>query len=316
MRPTDATILGRLGSFAAQAGPGHSYLPEAAMAVIADYQHAPLDPVAADDFQEEELGSATAGSAIAAAGGDDTSGSHTPLPGFHSINGQEPGHGQSTRRSRRRRQTPDAEPSPRPPTRVLLPLWARVAAAVVLLGGGIAIGAEVHGSGARAAADRPTSTPSGAGTGASATSSSTASSSTASDTTRGTSPGPVAPPPPCAAHQEGTTPGLCISQPYGDGDTVYIIHGTGFQRFTKVTVKLVGLSVSPEAPVTSPDHPVTDLQGTFNYAVDQGHRFFSGAIPPGFYKVVVTAPGEPSASASFQVNPSASGGAPPGPPPP
>jgi serine/threonine protein kinase len=314
-RPTDATILGRLGPFASQAGPGHSYLPEAAMAVISDYQHAPLVPVTADDFQEEEVGSATAGSAVAAAGEYDTSGSHTPLPGFQSINGQEPGHGQSTRRSRRR-QTPDAEPSPRPPTRVLLPLWARVAAAVVLLGGGIAIGAEVHGSGARAAAGTPTSTPSGADTRASATSSSTASSSTASDTRRGTSPGPVASPPPCTAHQEGTTPELCVSQPYGDGDTVYIIHGTGFQRFTKVTVKLVGLGVSPDQPVTSPDHPVTDLQGTFNYAVDQGHRFFSGVIPAGFYKVVVTAPGESSASASFQVNPSASGGAPPGPPPP
>ncbi len=323
-RPTDATILGRLGPFASQGGPGHSYLPEAAMAVIADYQRAPLVPVAAD-YEEEDPGSATAGSAVAGAGEDGTSGSHTPLPGFQSIDGQEPRHGQPTRRGRRRKQTPDAEPSRRPPARVLLPLWARVIAAVVLLGGGIAIGAEVHGSGAQASADTPakapTKTPSSGAARATATGSgtsaaSTAASNTASNTTRGSAPGPVTSPPSCAAHEEGTTPELCVSQPYGDGDTVFIIHGTGFQRFTTVTVKLVGLGVSPDQPVTSPDHPVTDLRGTFNYAVDQGHQFFSESIPPGSYEVVVTAPGEPNSTATFQVNPAASGGPPPGQPPP
>src|SRR5215831_7604339 len=43
-RPTDGAILKRLGSFAsgpADAGPGHSYLPESAMALIACYQHSP-----------------------------------------------------------------------------------------------------------------------------------------------------------------------------------------------------------------------------------------------------------------------------------
>jgi hypothetical protein len=98
-----------------------------------------------------------------------------------------------------------------------------------------------------------------------------------------------------------------VSQPFGDGDTVFIIHGTGFRRFVTVKVTLVGVGVSP-------DHPVTDLQGAFNYAIDQGHRFFSGPIPPGDYKVVVTASGEHSASASFQVNSAANGG-PPGLPP-
>ena len=309
MRPTDAAILHRLGSFASQAGPGHSYLPEAAMAVIADYQRTPLVPAAGDDdANEEPASSATAGSVVAAAGEDGTSGSLTPLPGFQSLNGHEAGHGQSTRRSRRRRRrTPDAEPGPRPPARVRMPLWARVAAAAVLLGGGIWIGVELHGPGAQAAGDAPRSTPS-----ANATPSRTASTSTASSTTSGTDLGPVTSPPPCTPHQPGTTPELCVSQPFGDGDTVFIIHGTGFRRFATVTVRLVGAGVSP-------DHPVTDLQGTFNYAIDQGHRFFSGPIPPGDYKVVVTASGEHSASASFQVNPAANGGPPglpPGQPPP
>jgi hypothetical protein len=298
-RPTDATILRRLGPFATQAGPGHSYLPEAAMAAIAEYQRAPLVPAAADyDTDEEPASGATAGSLIAVAGEDGTSGSLTPLPGFHSLDGAEARHGQSTRRARkRRRRPPDAEPGPRPPARVLLPIWARVVAAALLLGGGIWIGAEVQGSGARAAGDNPriaasdTATPGG----------------TATSTLGTTVLGPVASPPPCAAHQAETTPELCVSQPYGDGDTVFIIHGTGFRRFTAVTVSLVGVGASP-------DHPVTDMEGTFNYAIDQGHRFFTGTIPPGDYKVVVSASGEHSASATFQVHPAAGGG-PPGLPP-
>ena len=303
-RPTDATILRRLGPFATQAGPGHSYLPEAAMAVIADYQRAPLVPAVADDDADEEPPSgATAGSHVPAAGEYVTSGSLTPLPGFHSLNGHEARHGESTRRSRRRRhRIPDAEPSPRPPARVLLPMWARVAAAAVLLGGGIGIGLALQGRGNQAASDPPRTTPT-----SSATASGTPSSSTASSTTHGTDPGPAASPAPCPAHQPGTTPELCMSQPYGDGDTVFVIHGTGFRPFVTVTVTLVGVGVSP-------DHPVTDLQGTFNYAFDQGHHFFSGTIPPGDYKVTVTASGEHSASATFQVNEAANGGPPGGPP--
>ena len=42
--------------------------------------------------------------------------------------------------------------------------------------------------------------------------------------------------------------------------------------FAPVTVKLVGVGVSP-------DHPVADMQGTFNYAIDQGHYFFNGRDP-------------------------------------
>jgi hypothetical protein len=318
MRPTDATILGRLGLFASQAGPGHSYLPEAAMAVIAEYQQAPLVPVMADDGQAEEIGSATAGSAVAGASQYPTSGSLTPLPGFHSIDGLEARPGQSTKR-RRRRRAPDAEPSPRPAARGLLPVWARVAAAVVLLGGGIGIGAALHGPGARAAGGTPAGTSSSSRSPSAAAIASTVSSShsaravstsTASSTARVTDPGPVATPPPCTFRQVGTTPELCVSQPFGDGDTVYIIHGTGFRQFTTVTVQLVGVGVAPYQPVTSSDQPTTDIQGTFSYAVDQGHVFFTGPIPPGSYKVTAGESGGLSASASFQVNAAAQGGPP------
>jgi hypothetical protein len=119
----------------------------------------------------------------------------------------------------------------------------------------------------------------------------------------------AAPPPSCTTRPPGSAPEICVSQPYGDGDTVYVIHGTGFRPLLPVTVELAGVGVSP-------DHPVADLQGTFNYAIDQGHRFFhSGPIPPGTYRVVaMSSSGGLSASASFRVNPAANGGPPPGPP--
>jgi hypothetical protein len=116
----------------------------------------------------------------------------------------------------------------------------------------------------------------------------------------------VASPPPCARHAPDTTPILCVSQPYGDTHTVFILHGTGYMPSVAVTVRLVGVGVSA-------DHPVTDTRGSFAYAVDQGHRYFSGPMPPGTYHVVVTAVDEPSASASFRVDPVPEGG-PPGPP--
>jgi Protein kinase domain len=313
-RPTDATILGVLGSFAAPAGPGHSYLPDAAMTVIAEYQRPPLIPARTDDADAaaDYGGSATAGSSVHAAGGDATAGSHTPLPGFHSlsrhgvidhgaIDHSAIDHNADQGQAARRRRTPDAEPGPRPATRMILPWWARVAAAAVLLGAGIGLGMELHGSGAQAA---------GSSTGAASTSTGTSSTGTAR-TASNTTLGPVAAPPPCTPHQPGTTPELCLSMPYGDGHTVFIIHGSGFQPSATITVQLIGEGIPPDHLVTSPDHPVTDMRGTFNYAVDQGHRFFSGPIPPGIYHVLASAPGEGSAGATFRINPPGGGGQPP-----
>jgi hypothetical protein len=104
----------------------------------------------------------------------------------------------------------------------------------------------------------------------------------------------------CLAPGQIAAPQLCVSQPYGDGYTVYVIHGSGFVPFEPVTVKLVGVGVSA-------DHPVADMQGTFNYAIDQGHFFFPGTIPPNTYTVVVTGTGGRTASTSFVVHPASSG---------
>src|ERR1700728_4250042 len=88
-RPTDAAILAELGSFALPAGPGHSYLPDSAMALIGEYQSGPRLPAdvetdkEGDDTGEDDdhVGGETAGS-IALIANDATSGSHTALPGF------------------------------------------------------------------------------------------------------------------------------------------------------------------------------------------------------------------------------------------
>jgi hypothetical protein len=84
-------------------------------------------------------------------------------------------------------------------------------------------------------------------------------------------------------------------QPIGDPATVFLIHGTGWVPQSRVTVTLAGYGQSPVKPVV-------DMQGTFNYAVNQGHEWFPRQIPPGVYQIVVTGPGGRRARASFRVN--------------
>jgi hypothetical protein len=278
-RPSDASILAALGPFEhLPADPGHSYLPESAMTLIGEYQRGPALPAngaageAADDDEDDDaIGSRTDGSgAVAAsmpsAAGDATSGSHTALPGFESPAAFSAGPGspgQEARGAGRPRLGARLAPGGRP---LAWAAWAAVA--VALVAAGTWLGMALRGSGGL---------PPGPG------------------------PGQGAPPPSCTTPAVSSTPQLCLSQPFGDGNTVFVIHGSGFQPFTPVTIQVAG--------VDSPDHPVADLQGTFNYAIDQGHRFFSGPIPPGTYSVVVTGSGGRSARASFLVHQ-------PGPPPP
>jgi len=124
--------------------------------------------------------------------------------------------------------------------------------------------------------------------------------------TAGSGQTPGGPPASCTNPGQSSTPQLCVSQPYGDSYTAYVIHGSGFAPFTPVTVRLVGVGVSAY-------HPVADMQGTFNYAIDQGHYFFSGPIPPKTYIVQVTGSGGSTASVSFVVHPPGTGQPPGGP---
>ena len=295
-RPTDGAILGSLGSFSLPSGPGHSYLPDSAMNLIAEYQNSPVPQGETSGEDDEYAGDATDGSGVHGTPEDATSGSHTALPGFHSLGHYSGGRAGEERAAGGRRPAWRLLPGPggrpeggqvrgaRSGKRAILPAGARVAVAIAAFGAGTGLGLALHSAGAKAAGP-------------------------------GNTLGPVASRPPCAARSPGTTPEVCVSQPYGDGDTVYIIHGSGYFPFTPVAVGLVGLGVAPA-------RPVTDLNGSFNYAIDQGHHFFTGLMPPGSYRVRVTAAGEPDASATFLVNdgalhpPPGGPGGPGSPPPP
>jgi hypothetical protein len=87
-----------------------------------------------------------------------------------------------------------------------------------------------------------------------------------------------------------------MGQPFGDGYTVYVVHGSGFVPLTQVQVHLMGHGVASF-------RPTVDEKGTFNYAIDQGHRFFPGPIPAGTYHVLVTGVRGRRATTTFQVRP-------------
>ena len=85
-----------------------------------------------------------------------------------------------------------------------------------------------------------------------------------------------------------------MGQLYGDGYTVFVVHGSGFVPLTQVQVYLIGHGRATL-------RPTVDQKGTFNFAIDQGHLFFPGLIPAGRYHVLVTgarAGGPPPASRS------------------
>ena len=270
-RPTEAAILADLGSFALPAGPGHSYLPDSAMALIAEYQRNPSFPAEAtidgdgdgdggedEDGDDVSVSGGTDGSAFLA-GNDATSGSHTALPGFESPAALHAGPAPPSRRGRRRPLPLRRARSRTAPATWPLAWTGVAAAAVALMAAGIGTGLLIRGPGAKAP-DTPF-VPAGA--------------------------------PTCTIG----TPQLCLSQPFGDGYTAYVVHGDGYVPLSTITLKLVGAGVSR----VSRDRPLADRHGMFNYAIDQGHDFFRGQIPPGTYSVVVTAPDRSSVSISFVV---------------
>ena len=86
-----------------------------------------------------------------------------------------------------------------------------LAGAVALVAAGAALGALFTGGTGQAPASRGTPTP------------------TAGDATSGTrSPGPPPGLPPPLPSGTSTTPKLAMGQYYGDGDTVFVVHGSGF----------------------------------------------------------------------------------------
>src|ERR1039457_786978 len=73
---------------------------------------------------------------------------------------------------------------------------------------------------------------------------------------------PGAPPPSAVSTRLTSTPTILLNQDTGDGSTVFVLHGSGWIRGTRMTVAIVGRG-------DSPDRPTVDGRGTFNYAINQ-----------------------------------------------
>jgi len=117
--------------------------------------------------------------------------------------------------------------------------------------------------------------------------------------------GPVLPPPPGSQNRppggqspsagaQTPVPFVGVNQPYGDGNTVFVVHGQGWPVGARITVTLLGKGASPI-------QPTVDRAGTFSYAINQDHEFFRGGLPVGTYTVRVTDAHGDAAEASFLV---------------
>jgi serine/threonine protein kinase len=280
-RPTSAALLTALAPFvrfAPEAGSGHAYLTAPEIALIEEYQRNPRPQPRSDDA----AGPADDGSSDDGSSDDATFGSHTALA---ARNGGPP------RRWRRRAGPGRGTPPPGPASGAgrSRRAWALTTAGLigggaVLVVAGVAAGVAYQSGRSQPAADRPSATPS-----------------------TSTTPPPIVVPPgnPPSTLPNGVSqqPKLVVSQPYGDGHTVFVVHGSGFRPLTQVRIELVGAGFSP-------DRPVADQRGTFNYAIDQGHVFYRGLLPIGVHTVIALGAGGRRASITFQVvPPGASGGA-------
>ena len=275
-RPASATLLTQLGPFVdgpAAANGSHAYLTPAAIGLIEDYRHGPQ----LGDRANDQIS------------GDATVGSHTALP---------------VPRQRRIRGWPLRRPAgragpggrPRYPSRkrrrrhrATLSLAGRTLAAAALVAVGATIGVLLSGSGS--GSPDPNGTPT-------------------SGLPAGLAPPPVpgGPPPSAFPALPRGRPAIEPLQPFGDRNTVFLVHGIGWVPRTQVTIRLTGHGAARF-------RPVADDLGTFNYAIGQGHDFFPGPIPPGSYRVVVTGAGGRRASTTFQVRPPLTSPPPPGPSP-
>jgi hypothetical protein len=105
------------------------------------------------------------------------------------------------------------------------------------------------------------------------------------------------PQPPISGELDHPTgnPKLMVNQPVGDGNTQFVLHGSGWEPGSRVTLRLADGRALPDAAAV-------DMRGTFNYAVNQGYKHFDGPIPPGDYRITATSPGGRTAQATFNVH--------------
>ena len=271
-RPTSSAMLAQLGDFTeAQAGPDeeHAYLPEAAMAMIAEYQRSPQ--LAAFGQLGDDLGEDRSD--------DATSASYTELPAAY--------------KPAPRRKPGTGSPGPGEPgwrrwlrSHMGWAGWASVGAALVVVG--VILGAALSSS--------------------SSPDSSTSSRQTSGSVPVPLAP-PVAPATVCGTSAANTRgPAVCmLNQSLGTAAAAWVVQGHGFAPGTSVTVSLTWQSPPQLAPNQTIDHtaqvrPTVAADGTVRLNIN---RLFPHTLRLGQFIVKVTGSGGSEAATMFIVIPPA-----------
>lgn len=322
-RPTSASILARLAPELAGDGElATAPLPRAALELIEEYRRTPRAPVQDSAHTAESPGTVLAASGRLGERGpgfaadEDTLGSQ-PLAGSHALAGPEPLAGSADRGGLPRRLA-GAEPLAgssdrrRPQPRRLARLGRARRLTVVVLGAALASAALVAAGwavGDYASHGRPGDSAAGqktVGKGGTSPSPSYPSSSGGTSNAPGANGNPhdlgpvIGPPgsgpggPSGGGGESSDKPYVAVSQPTGDSNTIFVVHGQNWPPDKPLTVELVGVG-------TSAIHPVADNMGMFNYAINQDHEFFRNGLPVGYYTVRVTGTNGKSSVARFEV---------------
>jgi serine/threonine protein kinase len=266
MRPTSSAVLARLGPFT-EAHDGlageHSYLPEAAMDLIREYQRSPLPAGGGLPDEDHE---------------DATSASYSELPASY----------RPKPKSRAARRGAAA----RGPRWIPAGLWRWLAAHVAVLGWtggaavlvavGVIIGASLNSSAEPSAPPNPQNAaqpglpPNGP---------------------------PPAPPTVCGEVRPLPGSALCmVGQSQGPATAAFVVRGTGFDPRATLTVTLLGVDPHgvQMLDTTSRVRPVVGRNGTFSFRISQ---VYSGPLELGQFTVDVREANGRQASTVFQVIP-------------
>jgi serine/threonine protein kinase len=269
-RPTSSAMLVQLGDFTvAQAGPDeeHSYLPDKAMALIAEYQRSPqIGPLG--EFAGERAEDATSASYTELPASYKPARRRKPAHGRTGPGRTDPGTGAGAAGGRQ-------GPGWRRWLRAHMAWagWASVGAALVVVG--VILGSALSSSSTPTTVQPPLVPPQ------------------APETVCGSS------------GQPGGGPGACmVRRSRGPADAAWVVRASGFEPGKPVTVTL-RFNPPPQASsaqkFTKTVH-VTPSAGTFQLNINQ---LFPGALDLGLFDVQLNGPGGREAATSFIVIPAA-----------